>query len=153
MVEIKKNRLPIVLVAEDSPIDQYFISQIITEEKSNIDIRIVDDGEAVLDYLHHKGEFTEPKSSPRPDLILMDLNMPKLNGKEVLTEIGKDKELAPIPVVIQSASNRKKDINDSIFLGAKAYICKPTDLDEYRSKINYILDSLLNFSSSPQSSK
>ena len=87
------------------------------------------DGEDLLNYLRRRGRFSDPEDSPRPDLILLDLNMPKMNGREALEEIRADPELKRIPVVVLSTSLEPEDVHGSYESGANSYVTKPTTFD------------------------
>jgi CheY-like chemotaxis protein len=89
-------------------------------------LRFVENGAELMDYLHHRNRFREPGSSPRPNLILLDLNMPKKDGREALREIKADAELKRIPVVVFTTSGADSDIARVYELGGNSFISKPT---------------------------
>ncbi len=95
------------------------------------DLRIANNGEEALEYLQRQGRYAEPGAAPRPDLILLDLNMPKRNGREVLKEIKADEELCRIPIVVLTTSEQEADIVQSYDLGCSSYIQKPVDIDQF----------------------
>ena len=99
---------------------------------------IANDGEEALDYMYRRGAYENPKSSPRPDLILLDLNMPKLDGRAVLKQIKSDPELRQIPVIVLSTSSQEEDILRSYDLGVNSYITKPTHMDGFIKAIQEI---------------
>lgn len=93
------------------------------------DIRFVEDGEELLEYLHRRGKYTDPDVSPRPGLILLDLNMPRKDGREALAEIKADHDLRRIPVVVLTTSQAETDIYRSYDLGVNSFIVKPVSFD------------------------
>jgi CheY-like chemotaxis protein len=93
-----------------------------------IDLKFVEDGEELTDYLYGRGKYTEAGSAPRPDLILLDLNLPKKDGREALEEIKRDPSLRRIPVVILTTSNAEEDVLRTYSLGASSYIRKPVNM-------------------------
>jgi CheY-like chemotaxis protein len=116
-----------VLMAEDDPDDRFLIEQAFLELQSRVDLRFVEDGEELISYLVRSGKYTDPSLSPRPSLILLDLNMPKKDGREVLFEIKKDPELQKIPVVVWTTSNEIEDKIECQKAGASKYVTKPID--------------------------
>jgi CheY-like chemotaxis protein len=88
-------------------------------------VHFVEDGEEVMDYLRQQGKYAVPGSAPRPGLILLDLNMPKKDGREVLSEIGADPLLRRIPIVVMTTSRSEEDVDHSYELGANSYVTKP----------------------------
>ncbi len=122
---MKSERKPVViLLAEDDPDDRVLLQDALAEGRLINDLRCVEDGEELLDYLHHRGRFTD-ESSPRPGLILLDLNMPRKDGREALKEIKADPALRQIPVVVLTTSQAEEDIFRSYDLGANSFVTKP----------------------------
>lgn len=93
------------------------------------DVRFVEDGEELLEYLQRRGRYTDPDSSPRPGLILLDLNMPRMDGREALQHIKEDPELRRIPVVVLTTSKAEEDIYRSYDLGVNSFIIKPVTFE------------------------
>lgn len=93
------------------------------------DLREVEDGEELMDYLQRRGAYSDPQSSPRPGLILLDLNMPRKSGQEALEEIKADPQLRRIPVIVLTTSNAEHDILRSYDLGVSSFITKPVTFD------------------------
>jgi CheY-like chemotaxis protein len=114
-----------ILMADDDADDREMAKEAMDESRLHNDLRFVHDGEELLDYLRRRGRFEEPSSSPRPGLLLLDLNMPKMDGHEVLREIKSDPELRQIPVVVLTTSKTEEDILRSYDLGASSFIAKP----------------------------
>ncbi|MGD8892702.1 MAG: response regulator [Desulfobacterales bacterium] len=124
-------RPAIILLAEDDLGDQELTKRALEEGKVENELYIVKDGEEALDYLFRRGSYTDPETSPRPDLFLLDLNMPKLDGRQVLEQIRSIYELRNIRVVVLTTSRQEEDITRSYDLGVHSYITKPVDLDQF----------------------
>ncbi|NEP11915.1 MAG: response regulator [Symploca sp. SIO1A3] len=112
-------------MADDDPDDCMLAREALAESRLANDLRFVSDGEELLDYLHHRGKYAQPSSSPRPGLILLDLNMPKKDGREALKEIKANPNLRYIPIVVLTTSKAEDDIHRSYDLGANSFIVKP----------------------------
>ena len=120
-----KQQLNIVM-ADDDPEDCLVVKEAFQESGLAHRIDFVHDGEELLDYLHCRGSFRTRKPTGPPDLILLDLNMPKKDGRETLCQVKDDPQLRPIPVVVLTTSTAKDDIGFSYRQGASSYITKPT---------------------------
>ena len=123
-----KNQNPrtgILLLAEDDPDDCLLVRQALEKSPPINDLRCVEDGEELLDYLRRRGKFADPKQSPRPGLILLDLNMPRKDGREALREIKSDPKLRAIPIVVLTTSKSEEDVTRAYNLGVNSYITKP----------------------------
>jgi len=118
-----------ILMAEDDPDDLNLIRDAFNENRFEGEIRSVNDGEELLDYLYIRGKFSDPSLCPKPDLILLDLNMPRKDGREALAEIKTDLKLKALPVVVLTTSSSEEDIIRSYDLGANSYITKPMTYD------------------------
>ena len=127
-----------ILLVEDNKGDVGLVEEVFEESKIRNNLHVAEDGEDAIFYLHGKGKFS---GSRRPDLILLDLNLPKKDGREVLKEIKEDDNLKNIPVVILTTSNAEKDILGAYGLRANAYVTKPIDFDQF---IN-VIGSIVNF--------
>jgi CheY-like chemotaxis protein len=114
-----------VLMAEDDPDDRFLLEQAFLELQSRGDLRFVEDGEELIDYLVRSGKYTDPSLSPRPSLILLDLNMPKKDGRQALVEIKSDPGLQNIPVVVWTTSNEIEDKTQCEQAGASSFVTKP----------------------------
>ncbi len=117
-----------ILMAEDSSSDQAITQEAIRHSKLANRLHIVDTGEEALQFLRREGKFA---GAPRPDLILLDLNMPRKNGLEVLAEIKAHSQWKHIPVVILSTSKAETDVNAAYRLQANCYVIKPLDFDQF----------------------
>lgn len=121
-----KPRKPItILMADDDEEDLLLAKTALEACRLANDLHCVRNGEELLDYLYRRGEYAELASSPRPGLILLDLNMPRKDGREALQEIKTDPELRSIPIVILTTSKAEEDIYRTYNLGANSYITKP----------------------------
>ena len=114
-----------ILLADDDPDDRLLAKQALERSRLANDLRFVEDGEELIDYLRRRGRFTDPHTSPRPGLILLDLNMPRKDGREALKEIKNDPRLRDIPVVVLTTSKTDEDIVRTYNLGVNSYITKP----------------------------
>jgi len=118
-----------ILMAEDDPDDRRFAQEAMEESRLANELYIVEDGRELLDFLRREGDYADPASSPRPGLILLDLQMPRMTGLEALEEIKKDPGLRSIPVVVLTTSSADEDISRSYDLGVASYIRKPVGFD------------------------
>jgi CheY-like chemotaxis protein len=116
-------------MAEDDADDRLLVKDAFEECQWNADLRFVENGEELLDYLLRQGKYKRVEESPRPRLILLDLNMPKKDGREVLRDIRAHAELRRIPVVVLTTSKADTDIERTYELGANSYIAKPVQFD------------------------
>src|SRR3954452_11607839 len=118
-----------ILMADDDADDRMMTREAFEESHLVNDLRFVEDGEELLDYLKRRGRYADPASSPRPALILLDLNMPRKDGREALREIKADPELRRIPIVVMTTSKAEEDIFRSYDSGASSYITKPVTFE------------------------
>lgn len=124
-----------VLLVEDDPGDVVLIQEAFEHNKVQNRLAIVSDGVEAVAYLRRDGEFAD---APRPDLVLLDLNLPRKDGREVLAEIKADDDLAAIPVVVLTTSEAEEDILRSYKLHANAYVSKPVDFDRFIEVVRQI---------------
>ncbi|QLG28210.1 response regulator [Halorarum halophilum] len=117
-----------ILLVEDNPGDVRLTKEAFTGARINNTMHVVTDGEAALDFLHQRGEH---ESAPRPKLVLLDLNLPKVDGLEVLEAVKDDPDLTSIPVIILTSSEAEEDIVRSYELHTNAYLTKPINPDEF----------------------
>ena len=115
----------IILLAEDDQDDQYLISEALDESNVPHKLFIVENGEELLDYIHNRNQYLNKNKYPRPELILLDLNMPRKNGMVTLKEIKSDPKFKRIPVVALTTSQSEEDIIQTYELGVSSYITKP----------------------------
>jgi CheY-like chemotaxis protein len=128
------------LLAEDDPGDQELTRRALEQSRIRNELYIVEDGEEALDYLLRRGRYEDPASSPKPDLMLLDLNMPKMDGKQLLKQMRADPTLRRIPVVALTTSKQESDIIRTYDLGANSYIVKPVDMDQFINAIRVLKD-------------
>jgi two-component system, chemotaxis family, response regulator Rcp1 len=121
----------IILLVEDNPADQQLTLRAFKQGKLNAKINIASDGQEAMDYLLNKEKFKDIDNYKRPDLILLDINMPRKDGKQVLKEIRANSNLKIIPVIMLTTSDHEKDIFDSYILGVNAYISKPAKIADF----------------------
>lgn len=119
----------IILMAEDDPDDRLLVREAFEESRLLNELRFVEDGEELLDYLRLQKGYADPESAPKPGLILLDLNMPRKDGREALREIKADPELRRIPIVVMTTSRAEEDIFRSYDMGASSYISKPVTFE------------------------
>jgi len=117
-----------ILLVEDNPGDVRLTREALKDGKVTNNLSVVRDGEQAMAFLRRESDYAE---APRPDLILLDLNLPRKDGREVLSEIKADQDLRRIPVVILTTSNHEHDILEAYDLNANCYITKPVDLDQF----------------------
>jgi CheY-like chemotaxis protein len=121
----------VILLADDDEDDRLLTSDALRVSKLANDLRSVNDGEELMDYLYHRGKYAPPASSPRPGLVLLDLNMPRKDGREAPREMKKDPDLRSIPVVILTTSRTEADIERTYDLGANSFIVKPVTFEGF----------------------
>jgi len=126
-----------ILLVEDNPGDVRLTIEALKDGKISNHLNVASDGEIALAFLRRQGQYAQ---APRPDLILLDLNLPKKDGREVLKEIKQEKDLKRIPVVILTTSTAEKDIIKTYDLHANCYINKPVDFDQFTSVVKSIED-------------
>ncbi|MBA9079222.1 MULTISPECIES: response regulator [Rufibacter] len=120
-----KKRTIVILIADDDAEDRMLVKEALEENRLTNEIQFVENGEELLDYLHNKGRFSDKNQYPTPGLILLDLNMPKKDGREALKEIKSDEHLRVIPVVVLTTSKAEEDILRTYDLGVSSFITKP----------------------------
>ncbi|OLT24738.1 two-component system response regulator [Actinomadura sp. CNU-125] len=138
MTDGKTDGRPIeVLLVEDDPGDVLLTTEAFEHNKVQNTLHVVEDGEKAMAFLRREGEYS---GKPRPDLVLLDLNLPRKDGREVLGEIKDDEELRSIPVVVLTTSEADEDILRSYRLHANAYVTKPVDFERFVSVVRRIDD-------------
>tara|TARA_Y100000813_G_C24065071_1_gene305930 strand:+ start:108 stop:554 length:447 start_codon:yes stop_codon:yes gene_type:complete len=118
------------LIADDDAEDRELVRLAFEASGVSHELHFVADGEELLAYLSHQGDYADASSAPRPDLILLDLNMPRLDGHGVLRRMKQDPHIADIPVIVFTTSSAERDIEETYRLGAQSYIEKPFSFDE-----------------------
>lgn len=125
------------LLVEDNPGDVRLTQEALKSHKVQNNLHVVSDGEEAMAFLHRQGKYA---GAPRPDIILLDLNLPKKDGREVLAEIKSDPSLKTIPVVIITSSEAEQDVIKSYNLNANCYVTKPVNLDQFVKVVQSIND-------------
>ena len=126
-----------ILVVDDDPGDVLMIEEALEDSEIDKVIDVVSDGQEAMEFLRQEGRHTEAR---RPDVILLDLNMPRMDGRQVLGEVKQDEDLRTIPIVVLTTSNADTDIVGSYTLQANAYVTKPIDLDDFNDVVRRIDD-------------
>ncbi|MEV4813793.1 response regulator [Micromonospora avicenniae] len=124
-----------ILVVDDDPGDVLMIEEALQESEVEKVIDVVSDGQEAMEFLRGEGRHT---GAVRPDVILLDLNMPRMDGRQVLGEVKQDEDLRTIPVVVLTTSNADTDVIGSYTLQANAYVTKPIDLDDFNDVVHRI---------------
>jgi len=130
-----------ILMAEDDMDDYHLLEDAINEIEADVDIRRVKDGGELIDYLLYRGDFEKKENAPRPDIIVLDLNMPKIDGREALVTIKSNPELKFIPIIVFTTSKETDDICRCYESGASSYISKPKSYNELLE----IVDNLMKY--------
>ena len=118
-----------ILMADDDADDRMLTKDALQESRVLNELRFVEDGEELMDYLHRRGKFAPPNNAPRPGLILLDLNMPRKDGREALKEIKAEPVLRSIPVIVLTTSKAEEDIYRTYDLGVNSFITKPVNFE------------------------
>jgi CheY-like chemotaxis protein len=136
-----------VLLVEDDPGDVLLTSEAFAQHHLDVQLHVVGDGEEATRFLRRTGDFA---SAPRPALVLLDLNLPRRSGLEVLADLKADPDLQTIPVVVLTTSKAQQDIQCSYQLHTNAYVVKPIDVDQFSAAIGQIDDLFLTLAAQPQ---
>ncbi len=127
-----------ILLVEDNLQDIEIAHRAFAKGRVRNELIVVRDGQEALDYLYHRGKFQDHATSPRPGMILLDLNLPRVSGMEVLQKIKQDERLKAIPVIVMTVSQREEDIVKSYNLGVNTYIQKPVEFENFMKVVNAI---------------
>ena len=133
-----------IVIADDDADDRMLARDALAEARLANDLFFVQDGEELLDFLRRRGRYADPAAAPRPGLILLDLNMPRMDGREALAEIKADPELRRIPVVVLTTSKAEEDILRSYKLHANAYVAKPVDFEAFVKVVRQVDEFYIN---------
>lgn len=128
----------VILLAEDDPDDRLLTTRALERSRLANEVHWVADGEELMDYLYRRGPYAEPGQAPRPGLILLDLNMPRKDGREALQEIKSDASLRRIPVVVLTTSEAERDVMQSYDLGVNAFVTKPVTFDQLADAVQVL---------------
>jgi len=131
-----------ILLAEDDPDDRLLTRRALGESPMTATLTTVEDGEELMQYLRHEGKYRrgDGEEAPQPDLILLDLNMPRMDGREALREIKTDADLRRIPVVVLTTSEADRDILESYNLGVNAFVTKPVSFQDLANAMEALAD-------------
>lgn len=138
-----------ILLVEDNPADVGLVEEAFRDGKLLCDLHVAEDGVAALQFLRQQGNFSK---SPTPDLILLDLNLPKKDGREVLEEVKADPALRQIPVIVLTTSDDEADVLRAYGLHANCYLTKPVEMDDFLNKVRAIEEFWLTFARLPRQS-
>lgn len=130
----------VILAAEDDPNDLELLRHVVAENGVQVNFQAADDGEQLIHYLRGEGKFADRDLHPIPDIVVLDLKMPRMNGFEVLQWLRQEPGLARIPAVVLSGSGLESDIEEAYRLGANTYFTKPGQLAELRKIIGSLID-------------
>jgi CheY-like chemotaxis protein len=136
-----------ILLVEDNPGDILLTQEALRDDRLRIKLNVTTDGEEAMDFLHRRSSYAK---APRPDLILLDLNLPRKDGREVLAEIKNDAALRTIPIVVLTTSGAKEDIVRTYSLNANCYIQKPLDLEQFIEVVRSIESFWFNIVKLPE---
>ena len=147
------NESQLIMIVEDN--DDDFIATMRAFKKANLvnPVRRCTNGDQALDYIFQRGEFSVPGAAPRPSLILLDLNLPGTDGREVLRDIKAEQDLLKIPVVVLTTSNAEQDIEQCYAAGANSYVQKPVDFEGFIRAIARLSEYWLNIAILPKNIK
>jgi chemotaxis family two-component system response regulator Rcp1 len=138
---------PEILLVDDNPADIDLMSEVLANSKRHFHVNVANDGAKAISFLRRQGEYA---TAPSPDLVVLDLNLPRKDGREVLSEVKADPTLAKIPVVIFTTSQANSDVTRSYELGANCYLRKPGNLPDFVAVVQSMADFWLGFASLPQ---
>ena len=144
-----RNRLVLVMVDDDED-DCILVNEALKVACSGCTFRCVGDGEEMLEYMHRSGRYKDVQSCPVPDLILLDLNMPRMGGREVLKKLKTDPRFRAIPVIILTTSRELDDVKACYDLGANSYITKQPSFDEVVSSIKTLMEYWIEVATLPR---
>jgi CheY-like chemotaxis protein len=127
-----------VLLVEDNPRDVRLTQRAFQQAGLPHDLRVVRDGDEALAYLHREGAYKEAETAPRPDVILLDLNLPRMGGHELLREVKQDNHLRQVPIIVLTTSERPDDVRLAYDAGANAYLLKPVEFSRFTEVIGQL---------------
>jgi CheY-like chemotaxis protein len=137
---------PEILLVDDNPADSDLTSEVLANSKPDLHVNVVSDGTQAISFLRHQGKYLE---APHPDLVVLDLNLPCKDGREVLADVKTDPALSTIPIVIFTTSQAHSDITRSYELGANCYLHKPGNLPDFVALVQSMADFWLGFATLP----
>lgn len=140
---------PTVLVAEDHDYDKLILTEVFARAAIAADLRFVSDGEQMLDYIYHRNRFAAASSAPVPALVLLDLNMPRLDGRRVVRILRDDDTVRHLPIIALSTSESAKHIHEAYSIGFNAYLVKPANIPDYVEAIRSLWQFWMKTASLP----
>ena len=143
-------KTPEILLVDDNPADTDLTSEVLAQSKQHFHVSSVSDGAEAISFLRHQGKYMD---APSPDLVVLDLNLPIRDGRQVLSDIKADPALQKIPVVIFTTSQANSDVSRSYELGANCYLRKPGNLTEFVAVVQSMAQFWLGFARLPQREK
>jgi len=126
---------PTILIVDDDPADQFLVQEAMKCANLNYDLRLVSDGDEAIEYLYRRGRYADQRKAPRPDLILLDLNMPRFSGRNVAKALKNDAQLRRIPIVVLTTSGQEEDVEELYGIGINAYMQKPMHFDQFTAAL------------------
>ena len=138
-----------ILLVEDNPDDEVLALRALSKAETKNNIVVTRDGQEALDYIFGKGKYNGRNPSETPQVIFLDIKLPKLNGLEVLKNIRNDERTSLIPIVLLTSSDEERDMVDGYKLGANSYINKPVDFDEFIDQVKMLGRYWLGFNKTP----
>ena len=141
---------PTILVAEDHDYDKLILKEVFSRVGIDADLRFVSNGEQTLDYIYRRNLYSDPASSPAPSLILLDLNMPRLDGRKVIRILRGDESVRHLPVIALSTSESPKHIAEAYSIGFNAYLVKPASIPAYVAAIRSLWQFWIETASLPR---
>jgi CheY-like chemotaxis protein len=133
-------RRAVILLVDDDPGDRELTRRALEDDALRVQLCTVNDGQEALDYLLRRNQFADPAVSPRPDVILLDLNMPRMNGRRVLEKLRENPDLDRIPVIVLTTSSHEEDIVRSYSLGCNSFISKPVEIGPFMQAVRKLGD-------------
>ena len=146
-----KHQVPTVLLIDDDPADQFLVQEAMKVANFDHNLRQVSDGDEALDYLFGRGRNADRLKAPRPDLILLDLNMPRFDGRQVARTLKTHPFLKNIPIVVLTSSSREEDVDELYEMGVNSYMQKPANFDEFTAALRALASYWLERASLPSS--
>lgn len=137
-MEFENARPAVILLVEDDPDDQRLTQRAFNSGRLRNRLFIVSDGQEALDFVYRRGLYGAAESAPRPDLILLDLNLPRIDGRQVLERLKSDSDLCAIPVVVLTTSSQEEDILRTYHLGANCFMTKPVEMQKFLDTIRQL---------------
>jgi len=126
----------VILLVEDSPVQQALTRRALEDSDLRAELHVVDDGEAAMQYLRNEGDYADDQAHPRPDIILLDLNMPRMDGHTMLEVLRQEPGIGDIPVTVLTTSNAEGDVTASYARGANAFVTKPAEYERFVELLN-----------------